>query len=213
MILKRIQQLLEEFYQFSLKQKVEDFLLTQKPKTRKTLSISSRQAQEALLIRQRQGDIELALFIDERILKKLEETDPFLKIGFHNLEAFCTAVEGVSHFLYFLKGAAEDRPLTQLELEIQAEIDKYLMTALLYFQQTNIIPEFLFPYLFENFKLDPQLKKEESLRYAKANLLATKFCAQLKNEHLCYGRWHSAIEKARHFYHLNHWAKIRALTP
>ncbi len=38
-------------------------------------------------------------------------------------------VEGVSHFLYLAERARRELPTTQLELELQAEVDKYVLFA------------------------------------------------------------------------------------
>ena len=42
-----------------------------------------------------------------------------------NFADFCLAVEGVSHFVYVALRAARERPVSPLELELQAEVDKF----------------------------------------------------------------------------------------
>ncbi len=37
-----------------------------------------------------------------------------------------TALEGVSHFVYLAWNAGHDKPVSLLELEMQAEVDKYV---------------------------------------------------------------------------------------
>ncbi|MBI4224298.1 MAG: hypothetical protein HY609_05145 [Deltaproteobacteria bacterium] len=112
-----------------------------------------------------------------------------------------------------MKKAAAQRPVTRLEMELQAEVDKYLLTVFLFFQQRGTIPDFLFAALFENFRLAPALNREEKARYRSANRLATKFCAYLDRNFLRYHRWQKVLEEARSFYGLDHWAKIAQLTP
>ena len=46
-----------------------------------------------------------------------------------NLGPFCTLTEEVSHFLYLLFCARSSRTVTELELELQGEVDKYLTAA------------------------------------------------------------------------------------
>ena len=43
-----------------------------------------------------------------------------------NVADYWTALEGVSHFLYLAWNAGHDKPVSLLELEMQAEIDKYV---------------------------------------------------------------------------------------
>ena len=46
------------------------------------------------------------------------------------MECFCLALEGVSHFLYLIWNASFDRSVTLLEMELQAEIDKFVMLGI-----------------------------------------------------------------------------------
>lgn len=201
MILKTIQETLQQLYRFELEQDVDDF------------SIRSHRAKEALVIVQRGQDLQIGLFIPPSILRRLKKSDPFQDLTTQNLWAFCVAVEGVSHFVYFLKRVEEERPVTRLELELQAEVDKYLLAYFLLFRHQRKIPSFLFSRLFEEISFDPTLQVADRKRYLEANRLATKFCAHLDQNYLRYHRWDQALEKARHFYELDHWAKIAQLTP
>ena len=46
-----------------------------------------------------------------------------------DLDGLCQIIEGVSHFVYVATRASQDRASTALELEIQAEVDKYVVLA------------------------------------------------------------------------------------
>lgn len=46
------------------------------------------------------------------------------------LDELCQLIEGVSHFVYVADRARCERPATQLELELQAEVDKYVLLVL-----------------------------------------------------------------------------------
>ena len=52
------------------------------------------------------------------------------------MEDYWTALEGVSHFVYFAWNAGYDKPVSILELEMQAEIDKYIATFTLLRRQS-----------------------------------------------------------------------------
>jgi hypothetical protein len=46
-----------------------------------------------------------------------------------DLDGVCQIIEGVSHFVYMATRASQDRSATALELEIQAEVDKWVVLA------------------------------------------------------------------------------------
>lgn len=203
MILNQIQQQLENLYQIERGERVEGFLK----------KIGPQLGREALLIKYSSNKLELGLYISPEVLKKLRRRNPFEWIGPGNLEPFLIAVEGVSHFVYFLKRVHENHAVTQLEMEIQAEIDKYLLVCLLYLFHNREIPSFLFSTLFDQVRWEPSLNQEESHRYIEANKFAARFCADLDQNFIRHGRWQQAIEQSRHFYHLHHWDKLRLLMP
>lgn len=202
MILKKIQEQLQKLYHVELEYDVEGFS-----------KIGSHLGNEALLIKTGTDHVEIALFLEPSIIKALKKRDPFAQLNHQNLNPFLTAIEGVSHFIYFLQRAEENQPVTQLELEIQAEIDKYLLASLLYYQLYGEAPDFLLTTIFENFKWHPNLNKEQLTRYIEANRLAAKFCFYIEQNYIRHKKWHAALEIARNFYRLNHWQKIRFLTP
>ena len=204
MVLHQIQQQLECLYQTETKENVESFLTT---------SPKNKFKQEALFIKQTSGELAVGLFIAPTILNTLHDHNPFSSFGKHNLNAFLIATEGVSHFVYLMKNANENNPVTQLELELQAEIDKYLLACFLFTFHHQTIPSSLFSYLFEEMRWHPALTREEKGRYQEANRLATKFCAYLDYNYIRHACWLPLIETARHFYRLSHWNKIRFLTP
>ena len=83
---------------------------------------------EELLVREQDGDLEVALYVDDDVLRAIDQ--PSLTWTASRLDAHCLAVEGVSHFLYLTHRAQQPRPVSQLELELQAEIDKFATIVL-----------------------------------------------------------------------------------
>ena len=57
--------------------------------------------------------------------------DPRVHLDRENLDPFCVAAEEVSHFVYLFFCARAARQVTQLELELQGEVDKYLSSVFL----------------------------------------------------------------------------------
>lgn len=199
-----MQTALEALYQFQIEENVEDFLIS---------GPSLNNKKEILYIYQHPKTIELGLFIEPSLLKTLEHHNPLKGLSAKNLSPFCTALEGVSHFLYLLGRVALRQPVTRLELELQAEIDKYLLTSALYHRHFHRYPPFLFQYLFENFQWCQSVTLSSRQRYQQANRFAAKFCTDLEQNYLRQGKWDLGLNQARQFYFQNHWNKMRQLTP
>jgi len=146
-------------------------------------------------------------------MTNLKKHNPFVSLNDSNLSDFCILIEGVSHFVYYLWKAYQERSITQLELELQAEIDKFLM--LLFYLRSDQYPAFpqqLFEALFDDFKLVDALSKESQDRYLTASSLASKYCHRLqmkctKQEHL-----KTVIEEIRNFYNFSQEQKINFIT-
>jgi hypothetical protein len=128
-----------------------------------------------------------------------------------NVADYWTALEGVSHFLYFAWNAGHDKPVTLLELELQAEIDKYVASYLLLKKQfPDRFPSELLHVLFERTRIDSQLAKGREHLYRAATRHAEKFCRRLAQS---LKESHSALENGvlaelRRFYRLTDSRKV-----
>src|SRR6185503_6263264 len=92
--------------------------------------VTERRPREQLLVCEGDGEMSIALFVDPAAIANLVRHDPGHRLGDHNLGDFLLAIEGVSHFIYAIWSARAERPVTQLELELQAEVDKYVTCLL-----------------------------------------------------------------------------------
>src|SRR6185312_2132304 len=92
--------------------------------------VTERRPREQLLVCEGDGEMSIALFVDPAAIANLVRHDPGNRLGDHNLGDFLLAIEGVSHFIYAILCARTERPVTQLELELQAEVDKYVTCLL-----------------------------------------------------------------------------------
>jgi len=136
---------------------------------------------EQLLVQQDGEWVNLALFIAPEVLEQLHSTDPLEALHADNFEQFCIALEGVSHFLYLAWRAGFDRAVTLLELELQAEIDKYVSVLGLFARQSGgRIPCNLTRYLFDAVQFDASLTFESAQRYQAANHYARRYCLSLQ---------------------------------
>lgn len=75
---------------------------------------------EVLYLREHREQLEIALYLPPEALARGSS----IELGD---DLFCQVAEGVSHFLYLTDRAKCGRPVTQLELELQAEVDKFVL--------------------------------------------------------------------------------------
>jgi hypothetical protein len=177
MILRRMQSLLAGIYDLPQSHDVYDFLITDPA----TLPAQHRAGDEQLLVATRDDGVALALFLDARLLARLEATDPTAALNAGNIGDCLTALEGVSHFVCLAWNAGHDKPVTLLELELQAEVDKYIASFwLLRAQNPRRYPRELHRLLFERARVDPGLAGERLGLYATANRYAARFCRRLE---------------------------------
>ncbi len=76
---------------------------------------------EALLLRESDGELEMALVVPATASSAAAANDH---------DGWLQLAEGVSHFVYVANRARQELPSTQLELELQAEVDKFVLLVL-----------------------------------------------------------------------------------
>ena len=178
MILAPLQTLLSDFYALDVGYDVHDFLLTDS-RVAAALDRDGRQIDEKLLIAEAAGEASVSLYLDAALIDRLQKDDPACRLSSRNLGDFWTALEGVSHFLYYVWNAAIEKSVTLMEMELQAEVDKFIAAALLLQQQGERIPENLHNCLFDMPQFDARLDEQELDRYRSANRYAGKYCMKL----------------------------------
>jgi hypothetical protein len=161
---------------------------------------TTRAPREQLLIRMGSGELEMGLFVDERTLQNLTLNDPGRRLDEGNLQDFLYAVEGVSHFVYLAYRAQHDRPVSAVELELQAEVDKYLVALLVSWNQQGEPPEDLRERLFARVRFAGDLSIEERERYELANTAADAYAASLESRFLKSRAVGEMLAEARRFY-------------
>ncbi len=180
-MLRPLQRLLETIYDASSGHDVRDFLVTRRdelPQERR----EKGPEEELVLVEHPRRTSYLALYIDEALLKRLEQHDPLRQLDASNIGDFWTALEGVSHFSYLMWNAGHDRGVSQLDLELQAEVDKYIAAWwLLRAQHPGHVPRELHPLLFARTRVNPGLPPAHQQLYAAASRYASRFCACLQS--------------------------------
>lgn len=188
---------------------IERYLLSIAPYgSGETVANGHMPGRETLFIRQAGEDLELGLFVAPQVVATLKDADPLL-----HLEELALAVEGASHFLYVADRADKNIQISKLELELQAEVDKFIIIHLLASERYRCTPWDLFEKQFEGFGYAPDLTEEERERYAAANHFAAKYCAHLRDRHFNPLRIWALMTEARDFFGCGLSAKLKRLIP
>lgn len=178
MVVRDLQGLLERIYDVPLAHDVAQFLLTDR--TALPAEFRARATDEQLLVVQDGTEITLGLYLEPAVLARLAAADPHHALNGGNLADYWTALEGVSHFVYLAWNAGHDRAVSLMELELQAEVDKYVCSVqLLRTQDPTRFPAELHRVLFETARVDGELAGERSGLYRRANHYAARFCKHL----------------------------------
>lgn len=180
-MLDRLQQHLSDIYQVGSGYDVRDFLITD-ANIAQALGGGGMLAStgETLLMHEGDGDMSLSLFLDAALLERLESANPLENLQAHQLDDLWKVMEGLSHFNCMVWKASHDRHVSLLELELQAEIDKFIGTMQLALEQRdNDMPNRLHTWLFDDVSYHEALDVEQADRYRAANEIAARFCRGL----------------------------------
>jgi hypothetical protein len=195
-----VQRALERFYQLERVADVNAFVQPAEEGER-----------EALLVRESgDGSVEVALRLPLLGRRELDIA------GAQDLDALCQIIEGVSHFVYFADRAEEGRAATQLEMELQAEVDKYVILAGALSSPMSS-PSALDPRssarlrqrLYEAVSFQHDEGTELGERYRIANQLAARFVRSLEHRYLASGRFGEMRGELRRFYRMGQEEKLR----
>ena len=202
--LGRVQRGLEALYRIDTGVEIGDFVVGAE---QRDALVSARRPREQLLVCEADGEMALALFIDPAALDNLTSHDPARRLGDHNFGDFLLAIEGVSHFIYAICCARAERPVSQLELELQAEVDKYV-TCLLTTEPEAQVSAALRRRLFGDIVYDADLDHEEHARYRAANDNAQRYAVWLEQAFVVPRKIPEMLAELRRFYRLGLAAKL-----
>ncbi len=181
----RVQGALERVYRLDRVADVEDYLSEEGAE------------REALLLRQAEdGAIEMRL-----CLPAIEPDG--------SLDAICQVIEGVSHFVYVAERARVWRETTQLELELQAEVDKWVVLAESLGAFDAGRSAALRERLYERVAYEHDAASEIGQRYRMANEAAHRFVRRLEREYLSREKHTELREELRRFFHVGQEEKLR----
>lgn len=206
-LLLHVQREIESLYALDRQPPVTDFLIDE-PAARAYPGGGSR-----ILVTQHGDDVSVGVVLEESVTQSLARDDPRGRLHRRNLGPFCTLVEEVSHFVLLLFCAQTARSVTQLELELQAEVDKYLsVLPLLSLQREGALSARLKELLFREYRLVDNLTPERAERYHAASGLAYRYCRWLEAEYLRRARHDDLRREARRFYRLGQAGKLERIS-
>jgi hypothetical protein len=203
-----MQACLAELYGLDLNYRVDDFLITDR-QLAGSLGASADDIDEELLILEDDDSAAVSLYLERELVDRLERDNPLTSLNDRNLADFLIALEGVSHFTYFVYKASLDRSVTLLELELQAEVDKFIAAATLLHTQGERVPAGLHHWLFTLPRLRDGLDAVAAERYEHANHYAARYCNQLWPQIRSHCVSEDVRNELRRFYRLPRELKIR----
>jgi hypothetical protein len=159
---------------------------------------------EALFVREAEdGTLEMSLRVP--MLARREIDDGL------DLDPLCQLIEGVSHFVYLAERAKTDREATQLEMEMQAEVDKYVVLAASLDELSVQRSGALRARLYESVTFDHVEGSELGDRYRIANDTAAKFVRRLEREFVQARRFPELRTELRRFFRMGQEEKLRVV--
>jgi len=215
MLLRELQALLATINDAAVAEDVCDFLITDRAQLAAWHAPSAAAATpEALLVAEQDGALDVGLYLDPALLSRLGASAPLERLDDDNLEDFCTALEGVSHFHCVAWSAARGVTVSLLGLETQAEVDKYAATVLLAgSQRGGALMHGLHERLFGRVRFREDLDAALKAIYLEANRYAARFCRRLEDRFLRRreARVGEMLGELRRFYRLGDAGKLRAI--
>ncbi|HWP94946.1 MAG TPA: hypothetical protein VNL72_04355 [Gammaproteobacteria bacterium] len=211
-----LQARLLELYALDHVADVRCFMTTDRALVHTLEGAAHRPANEKLLIAQEADELFVSLFLDPELLERLAREYPRQGVTHATVADFWDLAEGVSHFTLLAWSAAHAREVSALELELQAEIDKFVLAALAARAERPghvLLP--LHRLQFTCTTLDPLLTPAERERYATANRYAARYCLALASR-LGGAQRSECLAELRRFYRLPRGEKLRhiaAATP
>jgi hypothetical protein len=213
-VLQRMQELLARLYDAPVEHHVEDYLLQDRKQVTQVTGAECNADEQVVLVDNR-DEVSVGVFIDPAVLSRLDRANPWDALEEDNLQDYCTALEGVSHFHYLMWNLSRHRSVSLLELELQADVDKYASAFKLITQQcAGAFPSSLHQRLFDRVDYLPELSSDDRQRYEDANRYAARFCRSLedrfirKRQH----RPEAWVAELRRFFRHSHQAKLREVT-
>lgn len=169
---------------------------------------------EALLLREADdGALEMTLRLPRLPERAGPIADPRPDVAEGRLDGLCQIIEGVSHFVFVVERARRRRATTHLELEVQAEVDKWVVLAdcMRGFDARRSAE--LRAQLYENVSFEHDGASELGKRYRVANDTAHGFIRKIEGDYVKSARYGEMRAELRRFFHVGQEEKLRLGRP
>ena len=213
MLVKTLQQQFQNIYQLPQDLSIEDFLINQEAfdtiKEKQCVFPSIEHPKGYMLLFTEDDELHVGIYLHNHVIDNLQRYNPLLGLHEKNIYDFCIMTEEVSHFLYTTWKARHDIQMTKLEIELQAEVDKFILCTLYSAQQQGKTDSLsLIELLFESYHFERNLSEESQKRYQTASRLARHYCHFLDRHYINDNHIPQLIEEIRQFYRFSQTDKI-----
>jgi hypothetical protein len=184
---KSLQERLERLYQLERVADVSDFT-----------AVGEDDEREMLWLREEaDGGLEIALRV------------PALGAGANvSFDRYLQVIEGVSHFVYLAERWRRQTPVSHLELETQAEVDKYVLVAAATPAFDQAASRSLRERLYEGVHYMHDASSETGERYRVANRAAAAFTEHLEQKYVRHGAFSGFRHAVVRFFHSGRESKL-----
>jgi hypothetical protein len=139
------------------------------------------------IFKENKDDTEALICLNKELLERVNALQLPNDFSFNNVSDVSIVIEELSHFITYCHKAEKDDPISQLELEVQAEVDKFAL-ILSWLSQKNEEDKKhdLFDRLFGDLNLGDWVPLDSQDRYKEAHEIARSFCRSILNNKLNY---------------------------
>lgn len=184
-MIQLIQKKIETIYRLEQCPQAQHYLITEQQ-----LSLFEKEPTPQILFSESDDDVSLGIYLGNKIQDSLKKS-----IKTFSFQDFCVMSEEISHYIYLVWSKSNGKKLNLLDLEIQGEIDKYILAREVYKSNDGWISR-----IFSDFLLRDHLDMESKERYLEANRLAKKLMQYLHKKKFSKSK---TVDWLRHFYRQN----------
>ena len=205
------QERLQDIYEIDVVHRANDFLISDGVLADSLLGQpKSFPSKEKLLISEHAEGIDLSLYISADVISHINNAHPVELITKGKYSEFCLILEGVSHFLYLVWNAGHNRQVTLFEMELQAEIDKFILLSSFCDDESDmVLASRISGWLFEKHTYNDMLTDDELGRYEQASYYAGKYCMGLQQQYRLSYSNKNLLNELRRFYRFSRIDKLR----
>ncbi|MCP4449564.1 MAG: hypothetical protein GY811_30160 [Myxococcales bacterium] len=189
---------METLYRIDSEVEVANFVIDEEAREAAGVARSPR---EQLLLQEDADGLAIGLYLDAAVMESMQGRGAAQLAEGRLFGDFMMMLEGVSHFVYVAFRAGRNQQVSALELELQAEVDKYV-TCLLSHEGNRGHSEQLRERLFKHVEYDLDLCPEEQERYRVANNNALRYTESLERRYVARNRLGDMLVELRKFYRL-----------